>query len=45
LRPSAGPVRAAASYCGEFAMVAIGVILVFIVAFGALNFFEFGSVD
>jgi len=26
-------------------MLAIGVILVFIIAVGALNFFEFGSVD
>jgi len=26
-------------------MLAIGVILLFIIAVGALNFFEFGSVD
>ena len=29
----------------ERAMVAIGVILVFVVVIGALNYFEFGRVD
>jgi hypothetical protein len=30
---------------GDSTMLAIGVILVFIIAVGALNWFEFGSVD
>jgi hypothetical protein len=30
---------------GDSPMLAIGVILLFIIAVGALNFFEFGSVD
>jgi hypothetical protein len=45
LRPWAAPARAAGPFAGEFAMVAIGVILIFLVAFGALNYFEFGRLD
>ncbi len=30
---------------GDVAMLAIGVILIFVIAFGALNFFEFGRID
>jgi hypothetical protein len=41
----AAPARAAAAFYGEAAMVAIGVILLFVVAFGALNYFEFGRFD
>jgi hypothetical protein len=45
LRTPPAPARAAAAFYGEAAMVAIGVILLFIVAFGALNYFEFGRLD
>jgi hypothetical protein len=45
LRGRAAPARAAGPFHGELAMVAIGVILLFVVAFGALNYFEFGRLD
>lgn len=44
LRRPAAPARAAAKP-GRVNMVAIGVILLFIIAIGALNAFEFGRVD
>lgn len=32
-------------YRGSPDMLAIGIILLFVIAFAALNFFEFGSID
>jgi hypothetical protein len=44
LRPRDAPAKAQASIRSR-AMIAIGVILIFLVAFGALNFIEFGRLD
>ena len=40
-----GRAARAKSYAGRLVMLAIGVILVFILALGALNLFEFGRLD
>jgi hypothetical protein len=45
LRAGPDPVRAAQGIFGVKAMLAIGVILVFVIAVGAINYFEFGRPD
>jgi hypothetical protein len=46
LRRARAGAKAGPAHCpGSSDMVAIGVIALFIIVFGALNFFEFGRVD
>jgi hypothetical protein len=44
LRPPSAPARAA-SASGDLPMAAIGLILLFVIGIGALNYFEFGRLD